>query len=111
MIWAIDETRVAKVHIGSARSKQDIETERKAYRKLNRPHPYVLRCFETENPSGLVLERCQETVRQRLRLMLNEETWCEDIVARWAYQAAKGLAYVHACKIIHGDGKCLHPSY
>jgi serine/threonine protein kinase len=106
MTWAIDKERVAKVHIGSAKSRQDIETEREAYRILGRSHPHVLRCFETDNPSGLVLARCQQSVRQRLQLMMNQRTWPQDIVIRWMYQAAKGLAYIHRCGIIHGDGEC-----
>jgi serine/threonine protein kinase len=106
MTWAIDKERVAKVHIGSAKSKQDIETEREAYRKLGRSHPHVLSCFETDNPSGLVLERCQHSVRQRLRFMKNQRTLHEDILTRWMHQAAQGLAYVHHCGIIHGDGEC-----
>jgi len=104
--WAIDKRRVAKAHIGSARSKQDIETERQVYRRLQQPHPHVLLCLETDNPGGLVLERCKGSVRSRIRLMLQEGTWSEDIVMRWAYQAAKGLAYVHRHGIIHGDVGC-----
>lgn len=109
MTWAIDEERVAKVHIGPVRSRRNIETEREAYRKLRpwRPHvwhPHVLQCFETDNPNGLVLERCQGSVRERLQLMVRERTLHDDIVARWAYQAARGLTYVHRCGIIHGDG-------
>ena len=107
MTWIIDEARIAKVHIGSARSRRNIETEREAYRRLGQSHPHVLLCFETDNPGGLVLERCQESVRQRLRVLLKERTLREDIVTRWIYQAAKGLAYVHRCGIIHGDGMCL----
>jgi serine/threonine protein kinase len=108
MVWAIDKTRVAKVHLGSLRSIQDAKTERRAYRKLSQPgrqpHPNVLWCFNTENPKGLVLERCQESVRQRLQSMPKGSAVPSEDVIRWAYQAASGLAYIHKCRIIHGDG-------
>jgi len=41
--------------------------------------------------------------------MLKEGTQRKSIVTQWMQQAAKGLAYVHSCGIIHGDGKASLP--
>lgn len=106
IVFAIDSTRVAKIHLGTPRSVQDFETERAVYRRfserLSKVHcRYVLRCLDLDNPRGLVFERCQETVRSRVR----EGGVEEGQVLRWAKQAAKGLAWIHDCKVIQGDGQ------
>jgi serine/threonine protein kinase len=106
MVLAIDENRVVKIDIGSSRSIQDIETEREAYRNLSKGRsPYVLKCFEIDNPNGLVLERCPDTMRKRLRSMPSGFPGRDEIVKEWAYQAAKGLAFLHRHRIIQGDGQ------
>ena len=108
LVFAIDSSRVAKVHLGTPRSVEDFETERAVYRRFNKRLSkidcrYVLRCLDTENPRGLVFERCRETVRDRVRK--TRERGEEDGQAvRWAKQAAKGMAWVHDCKVIQGDG-------
>jgi hypothetical protein len=64
MVFAINDLKVIKVGFGSEPSKADIETERRAFRifeKARDRSPHVLRCFETDNPRGLVLECCHET--------------------------------------------------
>lgn len=107
---------MAKVHLGTPRSVEDFETERAVYRRFNKRLSkidcrYVLRCLDTENPRGLVFERCRETVRDRVRKTVRDrvrktrERGEEDGQAvRWAKQAAKGMAWVHDCKVIQGDG-------
>jgi hypothetical protein len=107
IVFAIDERRVAKIHLGTPRSTEDFETERSVYRRFNerlreKRCEYVLRCFDTEHPRGLVFERCNETLRSRLR---RDEERDEEQVSRWAKQAAKGLAWVHDCGVIQGDGQ------
>lgn len=104
MVFGLDQDRVVKV--GSStdpRNIEDIETERKAYRKLGiRPSPHVLHCFETENPYGLTLERCRMTLRKRIRMGDLTKT---DVVT-YAKSAAKGLDFIHHCGIIQGDVGC-----
>lgn len=106
LVLAIDSQRVAKIDTGSLGSIEDIETERKAYRKLSLPgSPYVLRCYESDNPNGLVLERCQHTLRKRLQSRYNGKKPPESLVKNWVYEAVQGLAYVHRCGVIQGDGQ------
>jgi len=107
MVLAIDDRRVAKVDTGSLKSIGDIEIERAAYRNLSSPEsPYVLRCYEVDNPNGLVLERCTHTVRTRLQSQYKCKKPPENLVRNWAYEAVQGLAYVHQCGIIQGDVGC-----
>jgi hypothetical protein len=76
MVFEIDSKRVAKVDNGSLKSIKDIETEREAYWRLSKGGhcQYVLSCIEIDNPSGLVLEKCDAAVRKRLRSMRENDT-------------------------------------
>src|ERR1700694_4457640 len=61
MVFAISDEKVIKVEFGSVQSIADIETERRAFgilEKATNRSPHILRCFELDNPRGLVLERC-----------------------------------------------------
>jgi hypothetical protein len=104
-VFAIDDKRVAKIDLGSLRSIEDIETERMAYYNLSKGHLNVLSCLDIDNPNGLVFERCQETIRSRLRSRHRDTPPRAEVVKKWAYQAAKGLAFVHECGIIQVDGQ------
>lgn len=109
IVFAIDESKVAKIHLGSPTSVEDFETERAVYRCFNqklkdKQCDYVLRCLDTENPRGLVFERCQETLRKRLKSI--GETEREEHALKWARQAAEALAWVHTCGIVQGDVGC-----
>jgi len=107
IVLAIDEQRVAKIDTGSLRSLEDIETEREAYRKLSNPGcPYVLRCYELDNPNGIVLERCKDTIRKRLQSHYNGKKPPDNLVKKWVYEAVQGLTYVHRRGVIQGDVGC-----
>ena len=109
MVFLINERRVLKAGFGSSQSLAEIETERMAYRILEgakKPSPHVLRCFDTEDPRGLVLERCHETLRRRLKSIPQDTTLCDVEVRIWAKQAAEGLAFIHDHYIIQGDVGC-----
>ena len=106
LVFGIDGGRVAKVALGTARSIEDIETERRIYRRFKQmlPNPdshYILCCLESDNPRGLVFERCKGTVRSRLR---SQSPILPEAAMKWAIQAAKGLGFVYDCGIIQGDG-------
>lgn len=108
IVFAIDSTRVAKIHLGTPRREHDFEIERAVYRRFSERSSkvycrYVLRCLDLENPRGLVFERRRDTVRSRIR----EGGVEEGQVLQWAKQAAKGLAWVHDCKVIQGDGQLI----
>ena len=109
MVFVLDDKTVVKVGFGSEESTRDIETERKAYgilQEAKNRSPHILRCVELDNPRGLVLELCHETVRQRLR-SIPKDAFPSDMDARkWAKQAAEGLAFIHEQDIIHADVGC-----
>lgn len=110
IVFAIDNERVAKIDIGTHRSIDDIETEREVYRMLatdSNPSPYLLRCYEFDNPTGIVLQRCNDTVRKRLRVKYAHNCPPAVLVKNWAYQAAQGLAYIHKHGIVQGDGRAM----
>jgi serine/threonine protein kinase len=86
-----------------------METERKAYSILEhvtKPSPHILRCFELENPQGLILERCRETLRHRLRSIPGLAILPDVDLRKWSKQAAEGLAFLHGHQIIHADVGC-----
>jgi serine/threonine protein kinase len=104
LVFQIDAGRVAKVSLGTARSIKDIETERKIYQRFRKEAPncpQILCCLELDNPRGLVFECCQGTVRGRLR---SQSSVPVGLVTKWARQAAGGLAIIHKCGVIQGDG-------
>jgi serine/threonine protein kinase len=105
IVFCIDDERVAKTYLDS----DEMETERKAYAIIEEApdrSPHIITCFELDNPRGLVLELCQETVRQRVG-SLPEGVFPSDIQSRtWAKQAAEGLAFIHQHDIIHADVGC-----
>jgi hypothetical protein len=103
IVFAIDDRKVVKIHNGTPKSMSDMETERTAYRKISEKQcPYLLKCLEPSNTHGLVLERCCGTLRGRLRKGPQPEV---EVVVKWAWQAAQGLACIHSCNIIQVDGK------
>jgi len=107
VVLAIDEKRVVKIDIGSQRSMQDLETEREIYRRLEQhPSNHVLRCYDVDNPSGLVLERCDDTIRKRLRSRYRNSSPPEDVVMKWACEAAQGLAHIHRWGVVQVDVGC-----
>jgi len=110
IVFALDDVRVVKVYGGQDnRSLGDYETERQAYQNLRNGSLNVLKCFGLQNPDGLVLERCQRTLRNRLKSPCGDYS-PQNEALDYAIQAARGLTYVHKCGIIQGDGKALLPS-
>jgi serine/threonine protein kinase len=106
IVFAIDELKVAKIALGTTRSSEDIETERKVYRRLKQRRKkakcqYIVKCYETDNPRGIVLERCKESVRSRIRSSLPLPS---EQKTRLAREATEGLAYLHDGGIVQGDG-------
>jgi len=105
LVLIIDELRVIKVAYGNPRSKQDMKTERQAYSIL-KPSPHIIRCFELDNPQGLILERCCETIRHRLKSLPEFVLLPDFDLRKWSKQAAEGLAFLHDHQIIHADVGC-----
>lgn len=109
MVLIIDKLRVIKVSFGTVKSELDMNTERRAYGILTQAKkhsPHILNCFELDNPRGLILERCDDTVRHRLRSIPGSALLCDVDARKWAKQAAEGLAFLHNHKIIHADVGC-----
>jgi serine/threonine protein kinase len=105
-VSAIDSFRVIKEPLGSPRSLKDIETEREAYRRLAKQPscPYIAKCYDYDNPRGIILERLDQTVRRRLNRLESAPTG--DDVLKWALQAARGLAFLHSREIVQADVGC-----
>jgi serine/threonine protein kinase len=104
-VLAIDGSRVIKIPLGSPRSLKDIETERTAYRRLARSSsPYITKCYDYENPNGIIMERLTQTVRHRLKQPDSPPSG--DDVTKWALQAARGLAFLHERGIVQADVGC-----
>lgn len=100
-----DDHRVIKTPLGSPRSLNDVETEREAYRRLAKnPSPYITKCYDYEDPRGIILERLDKTVRHRLRRGSSAPT--QNDVLKWAMQAAQGLAFLHSRGIVQADVGC-----
>ncbi|SPO07011.1 uncharacterized protein DNG_09705 [Cephalotrichum gorgonifer] len=114
-VFDIDETAVVKVPIGFPASISAFEREREVYHILaeaKNESPYVLKCFQAELRSGLVLERCQGSVRDELLRMHMEvphkfgDAEATERAIRWSFQAASGLGFLHSRGIIQADVGC-----
>jgi len=93
MVLAIDDQRVAKVDTGSFRSIENIKAEREAYRNLSYlESPYVLRCYELDNPNGLVTRTMHTHDQEAPSVHYNGHKPPESIVKKWVLEAAQGLA-------------------
>ena len=108
LVFAIDKDSVVKVSLGTPRSKEDNEIERKIYERFNQmlsniPSHYILVCLDTKQPRGLIFDRCDGTLRTRIQSMPSPPSIHD--ANRWAVQTAKGLANAHDCNVRHGDGK------
>ncbi|KAK8102507.1 hypothetical protein PG984_015653 [Apiospora sp. TS-2023a] len=110
LVFAVDDRRVVKVPIPSPFGLQAVEQEREIYRRLGRRSNHIVSCYDPDHSSGILLERCKGSVRDRLREMRQEdgsiprESWIQ--VGRWAYQAAQGLGYIHEHNVIQADVGC-----
>lgn len=124
-MFAIDRERVVKIPDAFDMSIRAVERERAVFKRLDGGRPscqYILWCLELWHPEGLVLERCVKTVREyvqsynrdiQVRVAIGEKhiapRWeRQDVMKesmKWAYQAAKGLSFLHRKGIVHADGK------
>lgn len=124
-VYAIDRDRVAKIPAGFEMSIRAVERERAVFKRLDGGRPscqHVLCCLELWRPEGLVLQRCEQTVREyvqsydraiQAQVATGEEQnvprWKRqdlmDESMKWAYQAAKGMSFLHHKGIVHADGK------
>jgi len=114
-VFMLDDWTVVKVPIGSSVSLLAFEREREVYRRLRRSSRQcrnILTCYDTEISSGLVLEKCIESVRERLARMRRGDlamirgTEAMKQVIRWSYQASAGLAFLHDEGVIQADVGC-----
>ncbi|KAK8073488.1 hypothetical protein PG994_004387 [Apiospora phragmitis] len=113
IVFSVDEYRAIKVPIPSAFGLQAIAQEREIYRRFmeQSESAYVIACYDPKHGSGVLLEKCVGSVRDRLRQMHQRDNGyplvgSEDALAlagRWAYQAAQGLAYIHSHGVIQAD--------
>jgi serine/threonine protein kinase len=105
LVLLLDDCTVIKIPLGSPRSINDINTERKAYSRLAKnSSPYITKCYDYEDPRGIILERLDKTVRSRLRR--GDSTPTQADVLKWAMQAARGLAFLHRRGIVQADVGC-----
>jgi len=107
VVFGLDSKRVVKIYLGTYQQRTgDMESERQAYKNLKPVEnscQHVLKCYDLENPHGLVLERCEMTVRRWTRSRKYEP---QREALRLAVEAAKGLCCIHSRGIRQGDVGC-----
>lgn len=119
-VFIVDDRAVVKVPNGLPASEEAFERERDVYRTLQRSvkdrQQFVLACLDWGFSTGLVLERCVETLRSRLSRIYGHGVGCAsapgnydlmDQAEKWALQAASGLDFIHRKGVIQADGTCL----
>lgn len=116
IVFSVDDSTAIKVPIPSPFGLKAIEQEREIYRlfqeKSRSQSQYVITCISTTHMAGVILEKCVGSVRGRLRLMKKggngypeiDSDEALDQAGCWAYQAARGLAYIHSHGVIQADG-------
>lgn len=110
-VFVVNDETVVKVALTTGNpymedeSLQDHSIERKIYERLGK-HERICELKYTID-RGLVLERLNQNLRQRLVgfQKCNELPPQEDAF-RWSIQAAQGMAYMHSTGVFQGDVGC-----
>lgn len=104
LVLLLDESKVVKIPLGTPQSVRDLKVERKVYRQLaQHPSRHILKCYDYDEPRGIVLQRLKESVRKHLTQGNHPP---EGEIQKWIMQAAEGLAVLHRNRIIQGDVGC-----
>ncbi len=109
-VFIVDIVRVVKA-AGDSRKTQ-LENERNVYRAIlaaeaviKKPCLHILRCFNPDDPRGIILERCcEKNVRSEIQWRPELQSVFE--ARKLAKQAAEGLKFLHGHNIVHGNFGC-----
>lgn len=103
-VLALENDRlVVKVSDQTPESLRDMKIEREAYQIFSNKCTNITRCYDYNDPRGLILERLDRTVRDKL---VDDGLQTADTVLKWSLGAAKGLAFIHLYGVIQGDVGC-----
>jgi serine/threonine protein kinase len=102
-VLAVNDLLVVKMFASGSRASKDLKRELKVYSHLRHgvKSPNIVG-FYGRWEKGIVMERMEMTLRQRLAL--GEVNF--DLEDQWIYEVATGLRSLHANGVIHGDFSC-----
>jgi serine/threonine protein kinase len=107
-VFAINDAWVIKVFGRDAEAQSYLVREKEIFDKLQIPvlSDYIIFCKE-QWASGLVLERFECTLRERLKTFVAGDSKSPHPSAlMWSLECCRGFAFLHDNDIIHGDIGC-----
>lgn len=105
-VFAIDKSKVIKVFSGDEDGQMDLKREREIFHKLqpNEKISSFVVMYGGQWSSGLILERLESTLRQRLMKIIPPSK--PNLALHWAKECCAAVKYVHENDVIHGDVGC-----
>ncbi|TVY17423.1 Serine/threonine-protein kinase RUNKEL [Lachnellula arida] len=104
-VFAIDQSKVIKVFSGDTYGKMDLEREKDIFETLqSREFSKLVVNFKYQWTSGLVLERLESTLRQRLVGILPPSQ--PPLALQWVQECSAAVKFIHSHNVIHGDLGC-----
>jgi len=104
-VFAIDQSKVIKVFSGDPDGQMDLKRERDIFERLqSREFSNLVVTFKGQWTSGLILERLESTLRQRLMRILPPSK--PPLALQWAQESSAAVEFVHSHDVIHGDLGC-----
>ena len=95
--------------------KHHFPAEVEAYERFRaRGHPATILEYygvDKNDPAGIILELAQNgTLHEHLwdGRIVKRKSPSQDMLYRWARQAAEGLAFAHSCGVLHSDIHCVN---
>lgn len=104
LVLAVNNELAVKLFASGSKHEQDYEREVEIYQKLesNDYSPNIVQFVEVLWGCGIVMERLSMTLRQQLRLPV-DDIRLED---QWMKGTAAGLQFLHVQGVLHGDVGC-----
>jgi serine/threonine protein kinase len=105
IVFVIDRKKVIKAFPCGDEGCKSLERERHVFDRLQRNgySKHFVRFYE-EWASGLVLERCERTLREELMSFTEGEQ--PPFAMQWSQDICMGLSFLHQNDIYHGDLGC-----
>ncbi|TVY44114.1 Serine/threonine-protein kinase [Lachnellula subtilissima] len=104
-VFAIDQSKVIKIFPGDTYGNMDLEREKEIFEILqSRESSKLVVTFKYQWTSGLVLERLESTLRQRLVGILPPSQ--PPLALQWVQECSAAVKFIHSHDVIHGDLGC-----
>jgi serine/threonine protein kinase len=103
IVLAVNDELAVKLFPSGPKHKRDYEREVEIFQKLKAKNsPNIVQFVQALWGCGIVMERMNMTLRQRLRAPIDEFA----LENQWMNDTASGISFLHSHGIFHGDIGC-----